>query len=253
MLFETQHSVKDTEFSVSGGVCIVFPRHMHRSFEYFLQISGSTRITVDDKEYVLSDGEAMLIFPFQAHSYQKIADGSYEITIFAPENVPEFQRRTTGLLPKDNRFVSERSDRSHLDNAFLRKAFCYKVCGEFERGAEYRRMKDNISDDIVKQLLIFAEESYRTDCSLKNAASRIGYDYAYVSKLFKRQTGIPYKKYVNMIRIAKSKLLLASSPRSVIEIAEKCGFSCQRTFNREFRELTGMTPIEYRKSVTEKL
>ena len=250
MFFETQHSIKDMEFSMSGGKGITFPKHMHRSFECFLQLEGSTEITVDDVKYTLRTGEAILIFPFQAHSYEKMENGAYEITIFAPEIVPEFHKRTSGLLPKSNRFLSKGADRSCIDNTFLEKAYCYKICGEFERGREYMQVKDKISDDITKRLLIFAEERYKNECSLREAAAYVGYDYAYLSKLFKRQTGIPFKKYVNMIRITKSKRLLASTHESIIEIGAACGFSCQRTFYREFKELVGATPAEYRKSAT---
>ena len=34
----------------------------------------------------------------------------------------------------------------------------------------------------------------------------------------------------------------------VLKESEECGFDCQRTFNREFKELAGVTPNEYRKS-----
>ena len=248
MFFETKHSLIDMEFWIATGVRMNFPKHLHRSYECFHQVKGCTEVTVEDKKYILREGNAVLIFPFQTHSYRTVEDGCYETTIFSPEVVPEFRRRTSGLLPVDNLFPRERCDRSGIDNPFLVKAYCYRICGEFEKVGKYLAVKDNISDDVIKSLLVFAEEHYRSECSLHDAASSIGYDYAYVSKLFKRQTGIAFKKYVNMIRITRSKLLLASSGASITEIAEECGFDCQRTFNREFKELAGVTPNEYRKS-----
>ena len=246
MLFEAKHSLTDTDFILAWGDGMDFRLHMHRSYECFLQIKGSTEIVIDDKIYVLKEGEAVLIFPFQAHSYRKIDDGKYEKSIFAPELVPEFHKRVGGLIPKDNLFHLTSHGVADMDNHFLKKSYCYKICGEFERNAVYVPAKDKIRDDIVKLLLIFVENNYGSECTLLEAAASIGYDYAYVSKIFKRNTGVPFKKYVNIIRVAKSKMLLSTSRLSITEIAAECGFNCQRTFNREFKELVAVTPIEYR-------
>ncbi len=247
MLFQTEHSMYGEEFELSRGNGIDYPLHLHRSFEYFLQIKGKSQITVDGKTYMLSGGDAVLIFPFQVHSYQIIELGEYEIGFFAPELVAEFRKKADRLIPCDNLFFFNAYCNTEPENIFLKKAHCYRICGEFDRGRAYAPKNDNLSDDIIKSLLLFVESNFRNECSLKSAASAIGYDYAYVSKYFKRKTGIPFKKYVNIMRINQSRQLLRGTSKSVLEIAEECGFSCPRTFGREFIGIVGTTPSEYRK------
>ena len=160
--------------------------------------------------------------------------------------VPEFHKKVSGLMPKCNQFHLMPHGIADIDNHFLKMSYCYKICGEFERNAEYIDIKDNFSDNIVKRLLLFVENNYRSKCLLSEAAENIGYDYAYVSKKFKYSTGISFKEYVNIVRVSNSKLLLASSRMSITEIAAESGFNCHRTFNREFKKIVGVTPINYK-------
>ena len=48
-------------------------------------------------------------------------------------------------------------------------------------------------------------------------------------------------------RIERSKLLLETSEDSVQEISDKLGFTTRNYFTKCFREIAGMTPVEYRK------
>ena len=52
---------------------------------------------------------------------------------------------------------------------------------------------------------------------------------------------------VNNLRIIESKPLLTAGDKSIEEIAELCGFSSLRTFDREFLNQVGVTPSKYQK------
>lgn len=246
MFFESKHSIDQNEFYIRHGEAISFPIHLHRAFECFVQTEGRTLITIDGKEYELNPSDAVLIFPYQVHSYQKIEKGKYSILIFAPEIVAEFAKKTNKKLPANNLFHYEIKSLDEPSNLFLQKSQCYEICGVFDKECEYFKQAESAGDDIIKELLLFIENNFRAECSLKSAAYATGYDYAYISKLFKRRLGIPFKKYVNMLRINEGKQLLISTSKGIMEIMEECGFSCLRTFNREFKELTKSTPTEYR-------
>jgi YesN/AraC family two-component response regulator len=97
------------------------------------------------------------------------------------------------------------------------------------------------------ELLRYAEQSFRSDCLLRDAAARIGYDYAYVSKFFKRRVGLSFRQYVNLLRINEARRLLKETSDGISEIKDACGFRCLRTFDREFFTVTGKTPSEYRR------
>lgn len=249
MFFEPYHSVSNDEFSYNTFENFSFPLHIHRSYEFFMQHEGETEITIDGEPYPLKSGEAVLIFPFQAHSYTLVSEGRNSVCFFSPELVDDFRQATRHLLPISNRCPCVDTENAKKDNIFLQRSFAYSICGAFHTEREYRRLPKETSEGVIVSLLLFAEENYTSSCMLKDAASSIGYDYTYLSKHFKKKTGISFNGYVNLLRINRAKHLLGTTTLSISEIRDRCGFSCLRTFNREFRAVTGHTPSEYKRLI----
>lgn len=67
----------------------------------------------------------------------------------------------------------------------------------------------------------------------------------YLSKVFKRETGISIHKYLNFIRIDKARDLLRSG-LDPITAAVETGFVDQSHFTHWFKRITGVTPSVYR-------
>ena len=132
------------------------------------------------------------------------------------------------------------------DTVFHKKALAYWICGEFEKGRAYRPDEEKSEDRLLVSLLHFADKNFNNRCLLRDAAAEIACDYAYVSKFFKRKTGISFRQYVNNLRIIHAKQLLRSTAKGIEEISEQSGFCSLRAFDREFRAQTQMTPSEYR-------
>lgn len=246
MFFESYHSLQENEFQLTEHSSITFPTHIHRAFEYFEQISGCSEVTVGAQTYLLHAGEAILTFPMQAHAYRGIERGRARMCIFSPDIVPLFYVKNEGKLPLSNKMPSVLPEILNLDTVFHKKAVAYYICGEFEKGGEYATEAAPQSESLLVALLLYADKNFTGSCLLRDAVTEIGYDYAYVSKLFKRKVGISFRQYVNGLRIAEGKHLLISTEKSVEEIGEASGFCSLRTFDREFRAQTGMTPTQYR-------
>ncbi len=69
---------------------------------------------------------------------------------------------------------------------------------------------------------------------------------AYLSRLFKKKTGINFVDYLTKLRIERAKELLADPDRKIYTIAEMVGYENPRYFSRLFKEATGYGPQEYR-------
>ena len=231
MLFEKEHSFNEEEFSVSGGQNFSFMSHIHRSFELYLQTRGTSEVVIDKRTYILKAGQAVLSFPFQCHSYRAIENSAHTICIFSPELVPDYYGRGK-FIPTDNLFEFAWS-RKTVDNLFLYRSVAYEICGEFDKGRTYVEKKN-------------ANENYKQKSLLYDASASVGFDYAYISKLFKKSIGITYNQYVNYLRIQESKKLLKTTEKAITEIAWECGFLSLRVFNRKFSEIEGTTPSAYR-------
>ncbi len=246
MFFESIHSLSKTEFFISKSIKLDFPLHIHRSFEYFEQFHGSTEVLIENKKYVLKAGEAVLVFPLQPHSYTSIEKGDIRICIFSPDIVTEFYKSSESSIPTDNKFICSLPENVIPDNIFQKKSLAYFICGEFEKGRSYVEASNKTDNRLLVALLLFADKNFRNSCLLRDAALELGYDYAYISKFFKRRVGISFRQYINNLRIIESKHLLRTGMKSIEEIAAECGFSSLRTFDREFRNQTGTTPSDYR-------
>ncbi len=69
----------------------------------------------------------------------------------------------------------------------------------------------------------------------------------YFTKLFSSYYGITPKKYILNLQIDKAKNLLGHSVMHIADIAGSCGFHDIPGFSKTFKQMTGMTPSDYRK------
>jgi two-component system response regulator YesN len=102
---------------------------------------------------------------------------------------------------------------------------------------------------IIKYACEFIHAHYRDDLTLTQMAEYTNLSISHFSSLFKRYTGESLITYINQVRVEKAKELLRNSNDKMYLIAEELGFSSQPYFIRVFRNTTGMSPNEYRKSL----
>ena len=93
MLFEGKHSFNEQEFKISKGQNLSFMKHIHRSFEFYLQLGGTTEVVIDEKQYVLKAGQAVLIFPFQYHSYKTVENAQAHRLFSNSDYYDDFRRK----------------------------------------------------------------------------------------------------------------------------------------------------------------
>lgn len=104
--------------------------------------------------------------------------------------------------------------------------------------------------DLKVQLVEFVDRHYLQLVHLEDITQEFQYSYAYLSKLFKKQTGQSLTEYVLEKRLKLSKSLIENNGDfSVAQIAEMAGFSDRRYFQRAFKSYTGMSVKEYKNQV----
>ncbi len=101
-----------------------------------------------------------------------------------------------------------------------------------------------LSSSLVEHLISYTELHYAEPIALKTIAARFGLSASYLGKLFKERTGNTFSRYLNELRIAKAKALLASGTLRPKEVAKAVGFSETGYFYAVFRKLTGSGPAE---------
>ncbi|MEG0494115.1 MAG: helix-turn-helix transcriptional regulator [Clostridia bacterium] len=85
-----------------------------------------------------------------------------------------------------------------------------------------------------------------TDFSLEGLANHIGFAKAYVSRVFKEQTGLTLIDFLQRLRLQHGAWLLQMTELPIKEIALKTGYCDAQYFSKAFRLHVGLYPTEYR-------
>lgn len=102
---------------------------------------------------------------------------------------------------------------------------------------------------IVERAKKMIEESYTQDISVAEIASYLYLHPNYLTRMFKRETGMTLMDYISYRRIESAKKLLGQPGFKVYEVAERIGYESIAHFNRIFKRETGMSPKEYQRLV----
>lgn len=254
MFYELQHPMDADYFKIEFARDMSFPQHIHHCFELVVLLDGMMSVQVDAAEYTLHPGEGALIFPNQIHSLRTVGTSRHVLCVFSPQLVNTYYGERKGQLPEHNQFVPESfyvekmCRLSRMDSISRVKGILYALCSDFDEEAVYRpAAMGGKQDQLLNKIFSYIESHYREECTLRQLSGAIAYDYAYLSKFFKRTVGIPYNDYVNQYRISEGCRLLRTTNRTVLEISMECGYKNLRSFNRNFKEQMGCTPATYRK------
>lgn len=100
---------------------------------------------------------------------------------------------------------------------------------------------------VVKSVEQMIRNDYRNKgLSLTQVAQSRNINPQYLSRTFKRQTGLSFSEFLIRTRINKASLIIRSTDISIREISDSVGYSSHHYFSREFKKITGFTPTEYR-------
>ena len=110
--------------------------------------------------------------------------------------------------------------------------------------------KDQNGDPIgaVKAMI---EENLSMEISRDELAAAVFLNPDYLTRRFKQETGMSISDYVIEKRLSLAKNLLRKTDMSIVEIAERSGFSYSSYFVRLFKKKTGITPQQYREQQAE--
>lgn len=109
---------------------------------------------------------------------------------------------------------------------------------------EYEDVEEDYKERIDK-VKNYVDKHYMEDLSLDTLAGLIGVSEAYMSQLFKQQTGVTFKHYLRDFRMEKAKELLLSGKEKVHNIGAKVGYSTAPYFCLVFKQYYGVTPTEF--------
>lgn len=109
-----------------------------------------------------------------------------------------------------------------------------------------RKKKEAISNYTISRTLEYIRTHYKEGISLEKTAEVLNITPEYLSMLFKREMGMNFSVFLKEFRISHAKRLLKSTDMKIYEVAQECGYSNSNYFTKVFKEVTGISPAEYR-------
>ncbi len=101
--------------------------------------------------------------------------------------------------------------------------------------------------DLSRSLAAYVAEHYAAPLSREEISAALKISPNYLSRIFRRDTGMTPWQYLNHYRVCQAQKLLLASELSVTEVAQSVGFNDPAYFVRVFHRETGRPPLQYRK------
>lgn len=113
-----------------------------------------------------------------------------------------------------------------------------------ESYSKNKKMEEAKPIRLAKQ---FISEKYNEPLSLEIVSDVIGFNPAYFSTLFKKETGKSFMEYIMELRVQNAKNILVSTDMTLSQVSGEVGYSDFKYFTKIFKRITGLTPSEYRR------
>ena len=97
-------------------------------------------------------------------------------------------------------------------------------------------------------VLAFIRDRFREPLDNRQLARVAGLSQRTFERRFRRAYGLSPQQYVKLVRVRTACQALVHTDQTIARIAAEHGFADQSYFTREFREVIGTTPRDYRKS-----
>lgn len=106
--------------------------------------------------------------------------------------------------------------------------------------------KMHVKNELVKRVDDCIRQHYKDELNLNFISNTLYLNGSYVSRAYKKLTGITVTEKINLFRIGKAKELLKNSNKKIYEIADEVGFNDPAYFTNVFLKYCGESPSEYR-------
>lgn len=113
--------------------------------------------------------------------------------------------------------------------------------------------QQNINRDMsptTAKLINYIENHYNEQSLLNRIADTTQYSVAHLSNLFRWEMGIPFKDYLKRRRVEVSKQLINTTSMKLSDISALVGYTDTKYFTRVFKEVTNMTPQQYKRTIS---
>lgn len=101
------------------------------------------------------------------------------------------------------------------------------------------------SDGLVRSMLQYVSDNYQNKIVFGEVSKKMGYSATVLHERFKKETQTTFNEYLNRYRINQSIQMIKQGDKKLYEIAEDCGFSEYKYYNKVFKKYLGISTSEF--------
>lgn len=272
-------SINDIVIFMVGGVFTAQKGWKHNlryhqgDYELIICTKGPLFITVGDQDYRLASNELLLVPPYALMKGSQPSPNDIEfywLHFILPKDTQlvknidpvELSGDDAGasrlLIPEKIRManldqlliLSHQLLNTDIQNPYDRKTANYlatMMLLEISKLTLSQLTTDRTSEaERISRVKEWIRTNLYRSPSVLDMANEVQLNPQYFSRLFKRITGIPPKKYLLQLKLQTAQALLIRTSLSIKEISDNAYFENEKLFMRQFKQFTGVTPSEYR-------
>lgn len=250
--------------------------HYHRGTEIHYLMEGAVQVIFDGETVLVKEGEAVIIPGGVRHRLSETEDRQPFYKVVVNYSVSEtgksgeaalLKRRLTPerhmLVPVSNS-ISTLLKMSVEESICKKKGFLTVIQGNLlsalmltarqmrgEDEAEYNiPKKKNVFLDRMEKIESFVTGRLDRRISVEEIAKYMNLSAKQVGRTIFHCRGKNTREYLMGMRVEKAKELLKNPEYSIAEVSEVLGFCNEYYFSRFFRQMEGMPPGKYRRSIS---
>jgi AraC-like DNA-binding protein len=234
--------------------------HFHNAVELFFVHEGCQEVVVSGEKRLLQKGDACFCDTLCAHAYRgmHLTDETPALCSVVVGDKTFFARAFSLLGDKTPPpfFRFENFDLLQIlyaqwenakNNPLVAPAFfegCVQILlGEIAKNTQFVSREKDKQDELLCNLLLYAEQHLQDDLSLSVLAKEFGYSREHISRLLHKYLLENWQQYVNRLRVREADALLRKNPsENVLSVALSCGFDSANTFYRAYKKEFGYPP-----------
>ena len=240
--------------------------HTHNHWEILVVLAGKMKHTLNGYSEICNRGYACLIRPTDAHCI-KYSDESHNLQFinftFSKEtaksffnlygdSIPELDKLTPLSFSLENSVIESIYNQALIAqsaNKKLYEQYSILIVHQLLCAYLFQQLSSNVAyPKWLNDFLFFLHNPKTFTLTTQQLAAYTSYSYSHLARIFKQYVGQTLIDYINGIKILYVKRLLRTTQKSILDISLEVGFRSVSTLNHLFKELTSITPSQYRKN-----
>ncbi len=236
---------KSWHFYVNKQTQIDCKIHFHNSKEMIFVRKGIIKVRVNKTFYSLNEGDILFVDTMDVHEYKSIIDCDDIVIVTHVDFWDKFSKLFYGTfanyLPSKGKesteivdFVYENYEKLLENDNLFRYGFIQILLSKLVKVYGLTSHVKSSSENSVREILTYINANFSSDISIESIAKVFGYSKNYLSKIFNEYVGVPFRDYLNLVRIKNVYKTLNSNENKekLTTVAFNSGFESMNTFYR---------------------